>query len=137
MPYYKQPYKAKLGECLVQLRDRVLSPSDEQLEIIRVLQSLGIARFEGPPPRYGSMSGPEAHTLMTIMANSYYEPTGLGYDLLHRYSTEQLSSGKFLLPGESEWFDRWPWKLVLPAVLSIVVAIITTMLVNAITGGKK
>ncbi len=35
--------------------------------------------------------------------------THLGRDFVLRYE-RVLQSGRFTLPGESPWYDRWPWK---------------------------
>src|SRR5207245_1736386 len=100
-----------------------------------ILEGKGLAKFVGPDPSPKVMSSPmELHQQIQLAARAHYALSGAGEELILRFSEEQLLGGKFLLPGETEWYDQWPWKLVWPAAVSIITAVITSIIVGAIKG---
>jgi hypothetical protein len=64
---------------------------------------------------------------MQLAASATYIRSGTGEDLVLKHSADELLAGKFMLPGETHWYDSWPWKLLWPALVSIV----TTLVIQA------
>jgi hypothetical protein len=128
MSDYTLDFKKKAGAILAKLKKRDYSLTEEGLSIAKFLADKGLAKYIGPDqsPRIGSLE--EVHHQVMLGALSHYQLTGLGEEFVQRHTEEQLSSGSFLLPGEPPWHDRWPWKLLLPAILSLVISVIVNVI---------
>ena len=126
--------KRNLGAVLVKLKKQDFGFTQDEWQLAKVLEGKGLAKFLGPEQGPKFMSIDEYSRQAQLAAQSYYVLTGAGEEFVLRYTEAQLLAGSFLLPGETPWYDRWPWKLVWPALVSVV----TTFIVTAIkgSGGK-
>jgi hypothetical protein len=126
--------KKKLGALLIKLKKQDFSITQDEWSLAKVLESRGLTKFLGPEP------GPKITSMTDFVKNaqlaalSHYVLTGLGEEFALRYSESQLIAGQFLLPGEIPWHDRWPWKLLMPAIISVITTVITTFIISVIKG---
>ena len=74
------------------------------------------------------MSITEIHDHMQLSALSNYELTGLGEEFVQRHSEEQLIQGKFLVPGEPPWHERWLTKWLFAVALVILGTVVGILL---------
>ena len=124
--------KRRIGDVLIKLlQGSSLTAEDKQIALI--LESKGMAKFYGPPRGPRKMPAQEVLDYQHLSAMSYFALTGLGSEFILSYSEKRLLAGRFLLPGETPWYDQWPWKLVWPAI----VAILTTLFINALKESSK
>jgi hypothetical protein len=130
MSDHSQENRRKLGAVLLKLRNRECDYTEEELQLARVLEGRGLARFVGPDQSPKFLGIEETYQHMQLAALAHYVLTGMGEDFVLRHPEAELRGGRFILPGETPWYDRWPWKLVWPALVSIV----TTLFVQAIRG---
>lgn len=72
-----------------------------------------------------------------LAAITHFVLTGLGKDFVLRHSEANLSTGHFLLPGETAWYDNWPWKILWPALISLFTSVVTAAITTYIMGIKK
>jgi hypothetical protein len=99
-----------------------------------VLAGKGLAKFHGPElgPRITSIE--EYSNQLQLATCSYYALTDAGQEFVFRHTEEQLRAGKFLLPGETPWYDQWPVKLLWPALVSVGTTLVTYFIMSAIKG---
>ncbi len=126
--------RRKLGAVLVKLKKQDFGFTQEEWQLAKVLEARGLAKYLGPDQSPKMMSIEEYSRHVQLCAVSHYVLTGNGEEFVRTYTEEQLLAGGFLLPGETPWYDRWPWKLVWPAVVSVITALVTTLIVQAIKG---
>ncbi len=126
--------KRKLGTVLVKLKKQDYGLTQDEWQLAKVLEGKGLTRYLGPDQGPKMMSIEEYERHFQLSALSRYDLTGTGEEFVLRYTEEQLLAGRFLLPGEMPWYDCWPWKLIWPAIVSILTALITTLIVQAIKG---
>ena len=126
--------KRKLGAVLVKLKKQDFGFSQEEWQLAKVLEAKGLTKYLGPDQEPKMMSIEEYSRHVQLSAVSHYVLSGSGEEFVLRYTEEQLLAGRFLLPGETAWYDRWPWKLVWPAVVSLITALVTTLIVQVIKG---
>jgi hypothetical protein len=129
-----QDLKRKLGALLVKLKKQDYGFTQEEWQVAKVLEGKSLTKYLGPDQGPKMMSIEEYSRHLQLSALSHYVLTGNGEEFVLRYTEEQLLAGRFLLPGEMSWYDRWPWKLVWPAIVSVIAALITTLIVQAIKG---
>ena len=122
--------KRQLGAVLVKLKKQDSGFTEEERQLAKVLEGKGMTKFLGPDQGPKMMSTAEYAKHVQLSALSRYVLTGSGQEFVLRYTEEQLLAGRYLLPGETPWYDCWPWKLVWPAVVSII----TTLIIYAIKG---
>lgn len=122
--------KRKLGTVLIKLKKQDFGLNQEEWQLAKVLEGKGLVKFLGPDQGPKIMSITEYSKQLQLAALSQYVLTGIGEELTLRHTEEHLQSGRYLMPGESAWFDRWPWKLIWPAIVSII----TTLIVYAVKG---
>jgi hypothetical protein len=127
--------KRKLGAVLVKLKKQDFGFAQEEWQLAKVLEGKGLTKYLGPDQGPKMMSVEEYSRQMQLSAVSHYVLTGAGEEFVLRHTEEQLLAGRFLLPGETPWYDRWPWKLIWPALVSVITALITTLIVQAVKGG--
>jgi len=122
--------KRKLGAVIVKLKKQDYGFSQDEWQLAKVLESRGVTKFLGRDqgPKIMSIADHSKHTYLAAM--SHYILTGYGEEFALRHTEDQLLAGRYLLPGEMPWYDQWPWKLVWPAIVSVI----TTLLVYAIKG---
>jgi hypothetical protein len=127
MSEFTNEFKKKAGSLLLKLKRGEHGMSEEEWSIAKFLSDKGLAKYVGPEQAPKIMSITEAHNQMMLSALAHYQLSGLGEEFVQRHSEEQLTTGRFLFPGELPWHDRWPWKLLLPAIVSLVVSIIVNV----------
>ncbi len=130
MAEVNQELKRKLGAVLVKLKKQDYVFTQDERQLAKVLESKSMARYLGPEQGPKVISTEDYHKHVQLSALSYFVLTGVGEEFVLRFTEEQLLSGRFLLPGEAPWYDRWPWKLLWPAIVSVI----TTLVVTAIKG---
>lgn len=134
MADYSRETKQKLGTLLLRLKRKEHGLTEEEWTLAKVLDGKGLARYNGPDmsPSYSTIG--EAHARMTLAALSGYELTGQGQAFVLQYTDDQLANGLFRFPGELPWFESWPWKLLLPAIISAVFGTGSALVIWAIKG---
>ena len=128
MSQYPLAYKKRIGVVLKKLKKGTWTWDEEEVAVIKFLVDKGLAKFvgvESPPVTMVSVA--DLANQMQLQAGNHYELSGLGEALVQSYSERQLASGRFLLFDEPPWYDRWPWKLLLPAIISLIVSLIVTI----------
>lgn len=134
MPELSRDVKRKLGALLLRLKNRDYGLTADEWQLAKVLQGMKLAWYNGPDmrPQYFEPGGFHAH--LQLAAVSHHELTGEGEALVLRYTDDQLRKGRFLLPGESAWYDRWPWRLLVPAAISAFCGTFSSLIIWAIKG---
>ncbi len=130
MPNYSREHKRKLGAVLLKLQKKEPDFTEEEWQLAKVLEGQGLAKYLGPDPSPKIMPIEEVQKQMQLSALATFVLSGMGEDFVLRNSEDKLRDGKFLLPTETAWYDSWPWKLVWPALVSVI----TTLIVQAIRG---
>ena len=127
-------FKKQVGAALVHLRTKNGYPPAELVAAIKYLEDAGLARFRGTRIEPGTMMSIAEYSDRVISASqAYYELTGHGEALVAKHTDAQLLAGKFALPLETKWYDRWPWKIVWPAVVSLITGVIGALIVHGLT----
>jgi hypothetical protein len=128
MSEYSIDFKRKAGSLLLKLKRGDRGMSGEEWSTAKFLSDKGLAKYFGPDQSPKLVSMTEAHNQMILSALSHYQLTGLGEEFVQRHTEEQLCAGRFLFPGENPWHDQWPWKLLLPGIVSLIVSIIVNVI---------
>lgn len=127
MSEYSTEYRKKVGAVLLKLKGHG-HLFGEEIPIANFLIGQGLVQYIGPPKVSAKIvSAAELANEMQVAALAYYELSGLGEGFVQKYNEAQLSSGRFLFPEEPAWHDRWPWKYLLPAAISLVVSLIVNL----------
>lgn len=133
MSQYPLAYKKKVGTILQKLRDQTWTWDQDELTVIKFLLDKGLAKFvgvESPPVMMGPLA--DMANQMQLQAANHYELSGLGEAIVQKYGERRLISGRFLLPDEPPWHDRWPLTLLLPAIVSGIVSLVVSLIVSLI-----
>jgi hypothetical protein len=128
MSQYPLVYKKKVGAVIQKLKEQTWTWDAEESTVIKFLVDKGLAKFvgvESPPVMIVPVA--DLANQMQLQAANHYELSGLGEAFVQKYSKKHLASGRFLFFDEPPWHDRWPWKLVLPAIISLIVSLIVTI----------
>jgi hypothetical protein len=112
MPEMTRELKCKLGAVLVKLKKQDFGLAQEEWQLAKALEGKGMAKFLGPEPGPKIMSVTDVARQAQLAVLSHYLLTGVGEEFVLRHTEEQLLTGRFLLPGETPWYDQWPWRLV-------------------------
>ena len=130
--------KRRLGAILVKLKKHDSGFTQDERQLAKVLEGKGMTKFFGQEQGPKIMSVTDYASQGRLAAMSHYILTGVGEEFVLQHTEAQLLAGWFLLPGETAWHDRWPWKLVWPAIVSVVTTLTTTLILYAIKGsGSK
>jgi hypothetical protein len=128
MSDFTTEFKKKAGAVLLKLKKQDFSLGEEELSVAKFLADKGLTKYVGPDQSPQILGIEDVHPHMQLAALAHYQLTGLGEEFVQRYTEGQLASGSFLFPGEPPWHDRWPWKLLLPGLVSLVVSVIVNVI---------
>ena len=128
MQDYSKAAKSEYGKLMLQLREGGAGLSEKEWALAKALEGMGLVEYFGPDPRPRISTPADAWRDVALAANAVFRLSPRGHDLVARYSAADLQAGRYLLPGEVPWYDRFPWKLVWPAIVSIVMAVLTVLL---------
>lgn len=137
MPEHTREMKAKLGALLLKVSRNEFGYGEEEWKLGRILEGRGLLRFVDPRPSTYPTSDMEIIRNAQLAALAHYALTGAGQDFVARHREDDLRSGRFLLPGELPWYERWYWKVGLPALVAMVTSIITAVITTQMLGLKK
>jgi hypothetical protein len=126
MSQLSRNYRKKLGHLLVKLSKSEYSLTQEETNLAKVLESRALVKFIGPDRIIKPMSLADSVSNIWAAGLAHFEITGAGTELIAQYGEQALVSGRYLFPGETVWYDRWPWKLLWPAIVSIITTLIVT-----------
>ena len=129
MTQYSIVYKKKVGAVLNKLRQHDWTLSGEEIAVAKFLVDKGIAKFvgvESPPVMIVPVA--DLANQMQLRAFNHYELSGFGEAFVQKYPERKLLSGRFLFPDDPPWHDRWPWRLLLPAIVSLIVSLIVSII---------
>ena len=126
--------KRKLGAVLVKLKKQDFGFTQEEWQLAKVLEAKNLTRYLGPDQGPKIMSTEEYSRHINLSRGLALCTHRRRRKFILKYTEKQLLAGQFLLPGETPWYDSWPWKLVWPAVLSVITALITTLIFQAFKG---
>lgn len=128
--------KKKAGALLLKLsRAEFYGLTAEENQMARVLEGRGLTRYVGPDryqPPGRNIAITDLHEVIQMAANAYFALTGAGEEMVLKVGEQNLLAGKFLLPSDPAWYDRFPYKLLLPAIVSVFVSIVTTYLATRV-----